>query len=76
MRTQSFALLTPVALATFPAFAHDGDHSHSALAEIIAHGMTHAGHLAVLVPALALVAWGGTLLVRRTRMAQRKSDVE
>ena len=76
MRTQSFALLTPVALATFPAFAHEGDHSHNALAEIIAHGMTHAGHLTILIPALALVAWGGALLARRIRAAQRKSDVE
>lgn len=76
MRTQYFALLTPVALAAFPVMAHEGDHSHGALAELIAHGMTHAGHLAVLIPALALVAWGGALLARRIRTAQRKTDAE
>ena len=73
MRT-SFIAAAPVALVSLPAMAHEGDHSHHALAELLAHAFTYSGHLAVVLPLLAVTAWGVSRFLHRRAQARREAE--
>ncbi len=68
------AAMTATALIAMPALAHDGDHSHSALAELFAHAMGDIHHFAALLPLFVLIV-GGVALYRRKK-ANLQQDAE